>query len=317
MDATGTNDFLSADGNVQLVEFSRLEICWFRTTTAQFKLEIKPEDDFNGNRQMLGIGEPAEVVVSEWSSISPPVVFLSIYATGVNTNSSHTLTGVSNDSNHPSTSRSFEAGHWAGSATLTVNVTVGGIPASDTIDIEVFEPVAVGLVQKPGTFKWHEHDNAEGGSASVGFKGVFVHMPSTVSFWKVQFREGTCPAEGKGYRLRNHGQMHPGYDPNNPDNAPWISCENGISSETNMPNTTLSIDTVKTGPHTRTPYSDGSFSWPIPRYFKIGTHQGTVAIVDHESTINSNGDTTISKGGIAKSAKFGDRKSTYETGPDQ
>jgi hypothetical protein len=81
-------------------------------------------------------------------------------------------------------------------------------------------------------------------------------------------------------------------------------------------NTENSSDTIATNTYVP-PYRNGSFTWPILWYFKIGLRQGTVTTVNHVQTINAHGDTTISKGGTAKSAAYGDRDSSYATGPDQ
>jgi hypothetical protein len=186
-----------------------------------------------------------------------------------------------------------------------VNVTVGEAPASDSIGVEVLEPSAVRIVQAPGTFKWHDHN-----TASVGFKGVFIHTPDTVSFWKVQFKEGGGKGEGKGYFNVYDGLEHP-------IGKAWRDVQKGISPLTQRPNTTISRDTIGSDSPFDSPYSDGSFLWPIQRLFKCGTHEGRVCIVNHQHFITASGDVTVSKGGTTKSAKYGDRDSSYETGPDQ
>jgi hypothetical protein len=296
-----TNKYIyNADGSIKTQEFTGTESCTFKATNAQFKMEIKPEDDFIGNRSSLGIGEPAEVVVSKWEQTDPAVVFISMTASGTNSATPPTDTLVNLSVN------SFNAGHYAGAATLTVNVTVGGTPATDSIGVTVIEPDGAIIVQANGTFKWHKTN-----TGSIGFKGTSCYLPDTVSFWRVSFREGWCKATADGYLKFKDGEEHE----ENVNN--WWTCEKGISSVTNRPNTENSIDTIRTGEYTTKPYSNGIFTWRIPWYFKIGAHSGTISTVTHGEQINSGGDATISKGGTTKHAAYGDRNSTFSTGPDQ
>jgi hypothetical protein len=295
------------DGTVKTQEFTGTGSCTFKSTNATFKIEIKPSDDFIGNRSNLGIGEPAKVVVSEWKQNDPKVTFVSMYATGTNTATppTATLTGVSSDGSNPSGSPSFTAGDYAGSATITVNVTIDGTAATDSIGITVIEPSGAVIIQHPNTFKRHEKNED-----SVGFIGTSYYLPNTVSFWKVSFREGSCRGEGKGFYKRIDGLVHP------EDVNHWLDCSKGISQISGQPNTENSADEIWTGTY-GSPYSDGTFDWPIPWYFKCGSHQGNVTTVNHCQSINTKGDTTISKGGTTKFAAFGDRDSVYTTGPDK
>jgi hypothetical protein len=89
------------NGKDKTVKFTGTGSFTFKATDAPFKIEILPEDDFIGKRTTLGIGEPAEVVVSKWDPKDDRAVeFVSMYTTGKNTapTPTWTLTGVSDDS---------------------------------------------------------------------------------------------------------------------------------------------------------------------------------------------------------------------------
>jgi hypothetical protein len=186
---------------------------------------------------------------------------------------------------------SFEAGHYSVSATLTVNVTVGGVPATDNIGITVLEPTSAQIIQYPGTFKKHFNPTNANTIASVGFLGAIYITPDTVSFWKMKFREGTVEGKGEGYFEPDDGKKH------NP-NPEWMNFIKGISVATNRPNTVSAADEIWSGlhaPYAGRPFKEGRFTWSIPWYFKIGSHQGTICIMDQTKTINAQGDMTISK----------------------
>ena len=72
------------------------------------------------------------------------------------------------------------------------------------------------------------------------------------------------------------------------------------------------VDTIQGTSDNHTPYEDGSFTWAIPWYFKVGTgSEKQFATINHVKTIDATGKLTISKGGTTKSSELNDPTSNY------
>ena len=72
------------------------------------------------------------------------------------------------------------------------------------------------------------------------------------------------------------------------------------------------IDTISCEVNVNPPFADGTFTWAIPRYFRVGNGAEKQFVpVDRFQTINAAGDMTISKGGTSRSAALNDPSSNY------
>jgi hypothetical protein len=215
--------------------------------------------------------------------------------TGINSNNTDTLTNI--------IIASFTAGHYSGTATIKVWAYVNGFLTTEpeTITISVIEPNGGLVVQKINTGIWHVQN-----TDSVGFLGRCSTLPSDVSFWKVEFHEGGGNANANGYFSFLNNKPHP---PNGENE--WFSISKGINPDINLPNVWGAVDTISGGTYTVKSYSVGWFDWPIQWLFKIGSRKEVFTTVHHIMTIDDQGDMSISKGGRAVSAKYGDNRSNY------
>jgi hypothetical protein len=193
----------------------------------------------------------------------------------------------------------------SGGGTLTSNtdgtgeLTVGDAPGNIQLELKiasgesagtivatkiitVVAPSNANMVQAPGTGIWHVH-----GVASVGFKGHIYLIPRDVSFQNIQFREGTCAGTATGYLSFKNGEVHA-------PTADDISVGPGDSANGSR---VLGVDTVSTGQYPG-PFADGTFSWPIPWQYKVGTSALTdFTTANHEETVDATGKATIEKKG--------------------
>jgi hypothetical protein len=144
---------------------------------------------------------------------------------------------------------------------------------------------------------WHIH-----GTPSAGYHADIFLTPSDVSFKGITWREKHCKAVCTGYFMPQNGQDHvPGQDLVGGD------VEEGVGTKL------LGFDTVQMadggiGP----PYSDGTFTWPIPWEFQVGS--GTpkeFGPINQVKVITPTGKLSITKGGQPASAELNDPTTDY------
>ncbi|MDI6810042.1 MAG: hypothetical protein QME66_13940, partial [Candidatus Eisenbacteria bacterium] len=179
-------------------------------------------------------------------------------------------------------------------STPSITATYGGGSCSATFN--VVEPTGQVIEQEPGTKIRHVQ-----GVVSCGFKGRAYVQPADVSFENIDVREGDVAGIAAGYLAVKNGEPH--------GDKPWVSVGTVTAGKGSKVD---AIDTISSGNYTWTPYADGSFTWNIPRYFKLGTgaeKQFTTAI--HQETTDATGKLTISKGGTTKSAELNAPTSNY------
>ncbi len=152
------------------------------------------------------------------------------------------------------------------------------------------------MQQMPGSGIWHVQ-----GQASIGFRGIMHMRPTDVSFSNVDWREGFTRAIATGYHAPVNGLPH--------QVGIWIPIGN-CSLLTGCQ--VLGFDTVSMGPFPG-PYSNGSFTWPIPWEYKVGQGPATqFTVATHHSDIFPTGRITISKKGVGPfSRNLNDPSSTY------
>jgi hypothetical protein len=143
----------------------------------------------------------------------------------------------------------------------------------------IVAPFEAYMVQAPSTGIWHVQ-----GQASIGFKGWIYLWFKNVSFSNIEWREESCSGTGTGFFAPSTGQIHP--------TGSWM----GVGSGNIVTGCRVQcIDTVESGPHGG-PYSDGTFTWPIPWQYRVGAGGAvTFATANHYEIIDSSGKMTIQK----------------------
>ncbi|MHA7058065.1 eCIS core domain-containing protein [Aquimarina sp. M1] len=254
---------------------------------------LTPKDNFTGrSTTQYGVGE--EIDLNFTTTATGPLPS----GVGLEWTKKSGLGAVVNNSSNNGKG-TFTAGDRAGRVELELKV-VGGTHAGTVVDTKAFdvvEPSGAYMERTPGTGIWHQQ-----GSASVGFKGDTYYTPKDVSFHYTNMREGSCAGIGTGYFSGDNGQVHPV--------GTWLSVGTGNASKGSKDNST---DTVSTGPHTRTPYTAGTFLWPIPWQFKVGSGSAkTLTTANHSEVVDSTGKASISKAGAGPFSKeLNDSSSGY------
>jgi hypothetical protein len=169
------------------------------------------------------------------------------------------------------------------------------------VDLSVIAPNDATMVQEPGTPLYHDQN-----TCSVGFSGLTYLLPKDVSFKNLEFREDTARAIGSGFFTALNNLEHPQSD--------WFSIGPG-NSLTGCP---LSVpDSVRIGPgpviRLGPPYRIGTFHWPIPWQYRLGTGPAVTFTTAHQhATADANGRATIQKKGAGPVARDpGDPDSDY------
>jgi len=140
------------------------------------------------------------------------------------------------------------------------------------------------------------------GTPSAGYYADIYLTPSDVSFKGITWREKHCAAVCTGYFLPQNGQDHvPGSD--------LVAGEAVEGVGTKL----LGYDNVQMadggiGP----PYSDVTFTWPIPWEFQVGS--GTpkeFGPMNQIKVITPTGKLSVTKGGQPASAELNDPTTNY------
>jgi hypothetical protein len=174
----------------------------------EFQVEIKPEDNFNGNRSKLGIGEPAEVVVMPPEGETYEVIFDSMEIIGNNRMNLSTLNW-----NH--TGNNFVAGDYKGEATIKVWAKVNGEKKGPkTIQVSVLEPTGVKFVKKESKLTTDVQVNLPNYAASVDAYKFVIRCwcyiePQTVSFFAIKVRERQSIGIATGSQIPWTNFVHP------------------------------------------------------------------------------------------------------------
>lgn len=169
----------------------------------------------------------------------------------------------------------------------------------------VVEPSDITFEQQPNTCTWHEVN-----SGSVGFRAFMYITPADVSFNAIEAREEECNGIGIDYFSYKNNEVHP----QTPTLGSWgVDCGNASPGKGTWIG---GFDTIHSGQYLNMPYAAGTFTWNIPWSWKLGTREVTGFVnKTHIETIDANGNMTISKGGISKSADYGTGTSNYTDNP--
>lgn len=232
----------------------------------------------NRTRTKLGVGETVKLTLQPSS-----LAAVSWSLTGKGT--------LTSRAGNPITYTAYERAVPAPSITATYK----GV--SQSVSFTIVEPSAVVIRQKDGTGIWHVY-----GRPFCGFKGWMYLTPADVSFENVEIFEGSATASCTGYFEYQEGLVH--------NQSPaWVSVgsvADGIGSKVD------GTDTIQGDSDNHTPYIDGTFTWPIPWHFRVGSGEGKqFKIVNQVKTIDEFGTLSISKGDTTKSSELYDDDSSY------
>lgn len=170
------------------------------------------------------------------------------------------------------------------------------------ITFDIIEPSGVLQERGPGTGIWHIS-----GIPSVGIRTNIYITPDTVSFENIEICESDCAAVVTGYFVGTllDGIHHAGHGAGN-----WVRVGQVTTGKGSK---VLAQDTVQSGAcNFGLPYAVGTFDWPIPWIFRVGS--GTAkqfTVVDQRFTIDAGGAMTASKAGAQGNASLNDPKSNY------
>jgi hypothetical protein len=125
----------------------------------------------------------------------------------------------------------------------------------------------------------------------AGFKGQPYILPKDVNFEKISIYEGQCNGVGIDYFAPDNDQHQVGAT---------VGMAGFVDGKGTKVNATDTIFTTAT----RTPYTNGTFTWLIPWSYKLGGADKLFATVNHEEDLTvANGVATLkmSKGGASQS----------------
>jgi hypothetical protein len=282
----------SGDGETKSVTFSSTSssLTDYKTVTVQcgntktvnvVVYELKgiftPQDNFDGRSQdRYGVGEKVDLSFTA----TPSVTLAQIGGLKWKRASGTGLYSLPSDNNGTGT---YGAKDEPGNITLKLEVLGGPSKGfGPSYDKEVKKPDDVYFMRWPHISIYHIN-----GEASIGFVADVYLLPKDVSFQNIEIMEGTCESEVTGYfvgKAHNHLQW-----------KEWGQVDQGNSSKGCQ---VIGADHVQS-PFKGTnapPYSDGTFIWAIPWYFRIEGNPVEFTTVDQRFTIDDTGKMTAEKG---------------------
>jgi len=252
---------------------------------------LTPEDSFDPNRSTIKYGL-REVV--DLSFASNPTTTDTQVGGLTWTISSGTGT-VDTQNNGTGT---FTAPAVAESSTLKLEVLNGPSKSQYiTKDITIVAPSGARMI-RTGNIK---HTQGVWGG---GFRAYIHFDPTDVSFKNIRFREGTCLATADGYLASFDRELHP---------ATSESIAIGNCNLVTGCRTVTYDEVYFPQPQPGTPYSDGSFNWPIPwYYYATNDIYAIFTIANQSATSDSSGSAFIRKKDIGPfTVHVGDPTSDY------
>lgn len=184
----------------------------------------------------------------------------------------------------------------------TVTATDASCSCQVSTTFNVIEPSAVQMQQAPSTNIWHTHN-----IPSVGIRTQIFILPDTVSFANIEISEDDCGGIVTGYFVGTplDGVRHAGHGAGS-----WVSMLNHVAGKGTE---VAGRDTAQSG-HCNfgLPYAAGTFDWPIPWLFRVGSGASKNFTTVHQRfNINAGGDMTVAKAGANGAAALTDPSSTY------
>ncbi len=246
------------------------------------QVDWDPVDNFQGRSPTrLGLGEHVDLDFRTTPSGITPVQIGNLRwkkTSGGGTLNAHATNGTA----------VFMSPATAGTTNLKLEIQSGPSKGKGPeISRSIIAPTNATLEKEPGTGIWHIQ-----GRASVGFKGRIHFLPRDVSFFELEFREGSAPAIGAGYFAPLNGALHP--------TGNW-ALTLGANLAKGTPVMTLDTIEHEGGP----PYSNGSLRWNIPWQYRVAgtTTVRTLTTATHQSDITAAGRCTITKKGAGPFSK--------------
>jgi len=184
-------------------------------------------------------------------------------------------------------------------ASIDIKAIGGGCSAS--INFQVIEPNGVRM-EKASRIAHNSN------VPSVGFKADIYLTPDTVSFENIEISEDDCVGIVTGYFVGTwlDGVHHLGHGAGNwvPVGPVTVGKGSKIIGQDEV--------NLDLGNNAKTPYSAGTFDWPIPWEFRVGSGASKVFTTVHQRfTIDASGDMTASKGGASAASSLNDPSSSY------
>lgn len=186
--------------------------------------------------------------------------------------------------------------------TTTVTARDGACGCTAPLTFRVIEPSGVQMERGSGTGLWHRY-----GFASVGILNDVFITPDTVSFENIEVSEGDAVGVVTGFFVgtRLDGMHHAGHGA-----GVWVPVGGPIAGHGSH---VRGQDTAQSGNCSfRTPFAPGTFDWPIPWTFRVGTGTPKSFTTVHQRfLIDAAGGMTVTKGGASGAAGLLDPSSTY------
>lgn len=180
----------------------------------------------------------------------------------------------------------FTAADTPGTVGLKLTLNSGpSTPRGRTVTRQIIIPSGGYIRRKPGTTLGHTQ-----GQCTVIFTGEAFLLPKTVSFSRIQFREGNGTGIGTGYFAPLDGSVHP---------------EGAIFAVTNCNRTTgcYAFEDLIGPTEGPPPFSVGDFLWPIEWQYLTADSPINFFIANHHQTSDATGRCTIEKAGAGPFAK--------------
>ncbi|WP_198420915.1 hypothetical protein [Massilia atriviolacea] len=183
----------------------------------------------------------------------------------------------------------------------SVTITATGAGCTCTVTFTVIEPDAV-VMERASSTVWHIKD-----IPSIGIRLHVYLRPDTVSFKSIEVSEGDCTSLVTGYFV---GTRFDGMKHGSRGGGEWAQVSDTVAG---MGSQLVQKDHARSGAcNLGTPYTDGSFDWPIPWLYRVGDGEPNVfATVHQQFTIDEAGCMTLSKGGASGAAALNDPSSDY------
>jgi hypothetical protein len=244
------------------------------------KAVLTPVDNFTGrSKKKFGVGE--EIKLSYVSAPANAAAALGGLRWSIAAGKGTLTPNVPANNDGQAT---FTADKDSGSVRLNLSIA-GGANANKVlkkVKITVVKPSGAVMEQEPGTGILHRT-----GKAGVGFEGRTYLRPKNVSFSNIETREGECTGTGTGHLKYQDGLKH--------NTGIWLTIGTGNISKGCHEN---SVDTVDTGDYKGPPFAYGTFVWPIPWQYRVGSSAAkTFTTANHEERIYKSGKTKIRKAG--------------------
>ena len=247
------------------------------TIIYDFEGVLTPEDNFSGRSQTsYGIAEEVHLTCTMDPS--------DLTATQVGGLKWYKYSGVGTVSGGSDGTGTYDAGAYAGSVNLFLRVESGPCRAyNKDYDKTVVKPSGGFVVKKPSSNIWHIQNHL-----SVGLLTDFYITPDDVSFYNVDFKEGSCPPGEAVGMLSGMGE-HQAW-------GTWYDIIGNGENKVDLPANTDCAQMYSDEVTDVSQYSYGSAYWDIPWKYKVGVIEGTITTMRQHFKTYYGGDHEVKKG---------------------